>query len=375
MDQLLREWPPGFGGIERVAHGLGKSLGGKLYCLNKAKHATLEPFEVQYCRRRLLSIRIGRLLLPLPTFELCNFLFSRRPLLAHLPCPTVLFLVILARCFRRNRSISIYWHSFILARPGFVGILENLYQWLAINLVKPFPIITTSPVLVDALIVAGISNQQVQWLPCSLTAEQESCYESISLERKNLCKVYTPRQLGNLIAIGRLDSYKRIDWLIKSFCLSSKAIRLDLIGDGPDRFRLEALVNDLLPERHSGKSIVFHGRASESDKAHLLAKADLLVLPADRCNEAFGIVQLEAMASGIPAIAFDLPRSGMHWVSKVEAVSWSGKSDQLAELFDALFSDYSLYLEACRQSKQRYLKQFSLAQWHKRLQDLGLVYV
>ena len=55
----------------------------------------------------------------------------------------------------------------------------------------------------------------------------------------------------------------------------------------------------------------------------------MLVLLSDRSNEAFGIVQLEAMAAGRIALSFDRPRSGMGcraaaWIALVAVARWVG---------------------------------------------------
>ena len=65
-DQLLREWPPGYGGVERVAHGLAAEQGGTVFSLLPPLAAS-DPLPVSYARRRIRSVCLGRLLLPLPS--------------------------------------------------------------------------------------------------------------------------------------------------------------------------------------------------------------------------------------------------------------------------------------------------------------------
>ncbi len=369
MDQLLREKPPGFGGIERVCHGLAEFLGGRVYSLKSSRKCLPEPLPVNYLRVQLISFSIGRFIVPLPTYSFIRFLFSERPFIAHLPCPTVFSMALIARLLRPRRPIYIYWHSFISPRPGLIGFLENIYQIIALTFVRLFPLITSSPVMVKALLEVGVSRSQIACLPLSLQPEQETSYELVFNKRFNSLssKNYSPS--GRIIAIGRLDSYKRVDWLLETFFKCSGAKRLDLVGDGPDRFRLESLA-ERLALKENGKEVFFHGRVSEEFKTDLLSSSDILVLASDRCNEAFGIVQLEAMACGIPVLSFDLPRSGMHWVSKVEGLRWSGKPDDLKLVLERLLSNTKLYIKVSYQLRSRYKRLFSVQIWRTRLKKL-----
>ncbi len=69
-----------------------------------------------------------------------------------------------------------------------------------------------------------------------------------------------------------------------------------IIGDGPDRQRLEAKSRLL----GVGEVVVFAGRISEEEKVDHYRLADLYVMPSR--GEGFGIVILEALACGIPVI-------------------------------------------------------------------------
>ena len=61
IQQILREWPPGYGGVERVAHELSNCWGGITYSLDVQSQACLrqDPFQVTYPRKRLFSIGLG----------------------------------------------------------------------------------------------------------------------------------------------------------------------------------------------------------------------------------------------------------------------------------------------------------------------------
>ena len=101
-----------------------------------------------------------------------------------------------------------------------------------------------------------------------------------------------------------------------------------------------------------------------------LAGADLLVLPSDRCNEAFGIVQLEAMAAGIPALAFQRYRSGMGWVAQLPALVWDQTPEALPAVLNRLAEDRLLLTQLGDQSRQRYQQMFARRIWMQRLDEL-----
>jgi L-malate glycosyltransferase len=71
--------------------------------------------------------------------------------------------------------------------------------------------------------------------------------------------------------------------------------RLRMVGDGPDRGPAEHLAQEL----GVAHAVEFPGK--RSDINHLIAEADVLLLPSEL--EAFGLVALEAMACGVPTVA------------------------------------------------------------------------
>ena len=87
VEQFLREWPPGFGGVERVAHELATAWGGTVYSLDAQGQSLAghDPLHVGYSRLRVSSTKsLGRMLLPLPTLVLWQLLRSSTPLHGHL---------------------------------------------------------------------------------------------------------------------------------------------------------------------------------------------------------------------------------------------------------------------------------------------------
>lgn len=100
------------------------------------------------------------------------------------------------------------------------------------------------------------------------------------------------------VAVGRLVEYKRIDLLLRLWERVRPVTggRLLIVGDGPERGRLEQL---------AGPGVEFTGHVSEAEKHRLLCAAWLLLHPS--AVEGWGLVVTEAAARETPAIAFDVP--------------------------------------------------------------------
>ena len=112
---------------------------------------------------------------------------------------------------------------------------------------------------------------------------------------------------------GRLVYYKGLETAMHA--LRSVPGTLLIAGDGPSRPRLERLAARLnLADR-----VRFLGKIPRDEDliAHYLA-ADAFWFPSNARSEAYGLVQVEAMASGCPVINTAIPHSGVPWVSRHE---------------------------------------------------------
>ena len=373
--QLVRECPPGHGGVERVAHELASAwqakgeLSATLSLQPHTPSADDPSLPVPYRRSSLPRFKVGQFLFPWPSRRLWAVLSSSEVLHVHLPCPGLLAVSVVARLLQPSRTIRLHWHAFLQPDCGPQGWLIRFYQWIALNWATygVQAVVTTSPVLAEVLVQEGVKPQKVFVLPCCLGELQERLYGQIAEERRQR-PLRRQQQPLRLLFIGRLDSYKRVDWLIEA-CAASGAADLHVVGDGPLRRQLEekALAAGI------DQAVVFHGRISEQEKLAVLRHSDLLVLPADCSNEAFGIVQLEAMACGVPALALDHPQSGMAWVAGLKTMLGLRQicRDDLVRVIDRLSQDPQLLVDVSHGAEQRYRNEFSRQIWQRRLDSLS----
>ncbi len=126
-------------------------------------------------------------------------------------------------------------------------------------------------------------------------------YRSATAARRETLGV--PAVVPLVLWVGRLDPVKGLPLLIESFAMvaAQSPAHLFLVGDGPQRRRLEAEVK----ARGLGARVHFAG--VRSDVPVLLRSADLFVFPSK--TEGLPNALLEAMAAGCPVVATDVPGS------------------------------------------------------------------
>lgn len=180
---------------------------------------------------------------------------------------------------------------------------ETLMSRTLVKVVTPY----TKPLLKYIHEFTAVSEAAAEYV-CSLTDKPVALIPvGIDLDIYKAPARRSDRRKEKMIFfVGRLENRKGVKHMLYAFRLlqdkrPNDKISLVIAGNGPDREKLEMLARDL-----ELKNVTFLGFVSEKEKVKYLRKADLFCAPA-LYGESFGLVLLEAMATGAVTVAGNNP--------------------------------------------------------------------
>lgn len=174
---------------------------------------------------------------------------------------------------------------------------------------------------------------------------------------------------GNLklLFVGRLRYYKGLDTLLHALVKAPSA-HLTIVGIGPMQAEWQGLTSKL----DLGERVDFVGEVDDNHLPDFYAQADVFVLPSNARSEAYGIVLLEAMASGLPCISTELG-TGTSWIVQDGVTGFVVPPKDplaLAEAVNKLVADESLRQQFAQAGLERVNSEFTEAIMVKRIMAL-----
>lgn len=197
--------------------------------------------------------------------------------------------------------------------------------------------------------ICELTDRPVKIIPNGIDLEHFSHVPAAARKRR-------AGEAMTVLYVGRLERRKGVNYLLRAFQLlqeKNEDVSLILAGDGPDREKLEELTHDL-----GLRNVTFLGYVSEAEKLRLLHTSDLFVAPAIY-GESFGIVLLEALASGLVTVAANNPgySSVMQGLGALSLVN-PRDNVEFARRMDLLLREESLR-KMWKNWAKVYVKQFS----------------
>jgi rhamnosyl/mannosyltransferase len=169
-----------------------------------------------------------------------------------------------------------------------------------------------------------------------------------------------------VISVGRLVYYKGFEYLIRA--MKQVQGKLLIVGDGPLRADLEGLAQSL----DLGGKVIFAGEIQNKSVIPYYHAADVFALASIARSEAFGIVQIEAMAAGLPVVNTKLD-SGVPFVSLHDRTGLTvppGDPDALAAAINRLLDAPDLRRSLGAAARTRARQEFNVATMGARTLDL-----
>jgi glycosyltransferase involved in cell wall biosynthesis len=215
----------------------------------------------------------------------------------HYPFPTMELTLLRYLKQMSGKKFVITWHANIEnSRWSWIRQIYNPLIEKLLN--RADSIIVTSPQIFEASTILRKYKKKIQTIPLSFDPKFSSV-----VPRK-----YPSNRCFELLFVGKLRKYKGVDYLINA--IENLDVKLKIVGNGEQFKALKILVETLKLEN----KVVFISNANDNELAECYKNADLFVLPSINEAEAFGVVQLEALANGLPVINTNL-KSGVPFVS------------------------------------------------------------
>jgi rhamnosyl/mannosyltransferase len=324
---LGKYYPPAPGGIETHVRTLalaqaelGADVG--VHCVNhEAGPTTVErdgPVEVVRFARKAAAAKID--VCP----ELVDGLRKVEADILHMqvPNPTMILALIAAR---PKVPLVVTYQSDVIRQRLRAALFRPIERFAYRNVRA---ILTTSPDYFGGSRFLRAYGDRIALLPNGIDLRP---YREPSLEHRAEADRIRSRYRAPLwLGCGRQVYYKGFLNAIRA--LTRVTGTLLLIGDGPDQPLLRAETQTLgLNDR-----VIFLGNLPHyHDLIPYYLAADAFWFPSNARSEAFGLVQVEAMACGCPVVNAAIPHSGVAWVSPHEETGLTVPVDDPIALADA----------------------------------------
>jgi phosphatidyl-myo-inositol dimannoside synthase len=304
---LLARWfPPRIGGVESYLSSLYGDITPSRLTILAPRERGARDHDAQNPRYTIQRVRVGSsdrklMLIGMVTVALRAVV---REGVTQVHCGHVLLGVAGLVC---KRLFGIPYIVFVFGSEVGAGRFRS---WRHFVLCRADQVVTISTATAALLTQLGVSPRNITLVPPIVDSER---YRPNSARRTLFRGLHhiasdTPVVL-TVCRLSRNARHKGVDDLIESIAALSASypnIRLVIVGDGDGRQALEWLAKD----RGVASRTMFLGKVSPDELLDAYAGADIFVLAnkevpdgASRTVEGFGIVLLEAAASGLPAVA------------------------------------------------------------------------
>lgn len=249
--------------------------------------------------------------------------------------------------FGRSKKLVVTYHSDIVSQRRLLHLYRP-FLWRVLR--KADRIIATSPNYARSSPYLSQVSQKCSVIPFGVDVVRFRDVDPASVARIR-GKYGQPL----LLFVGQFRYYKGLQYLIEA--MEQVPAKLLLVGQGP----IESTLRTLVVEKGLGERVLFLGEVGDDYLPALYSASDVFVLPASHRSEAFGIVQLEAMACGKPVICTEVG-TGTSWVNQhgqTGLVVPPGQPRLLADAINTLLEDEALRARLGQAAWERVEQEFT----------------
>lgn len=247
--------------------------------------------------------------------------------------------------------VVLHWHSDILKQKKLLHLYKPFQNWI-IN--RADMIVGTSPVyLKESPFLQHVQHKTV-CLPIGIAEVPQVSDKAIA----DLRARYEGRKI--IFSLGRLVGYKGFEHLIDAAAMLPEDYVVLIGGTGPLHHELQQRINAL----HLQNKVRLLGYVADADVPLYYRACHLFCLSSVFKTEAFGIVQIEAMACGKPVVATTIPGSGVAWVNEhgVSGLNVEpGNAAELAKAIRTILADEETYAGFSARARHRFEEKFTLS--------------
>jgi glycosyltransferase involved in cell wall biosynthesis len=355
--QTSKAYYPLIGGVETVIANLSEGMLAKeidvrvLVC-NSIPSLWKSQSEVNGVPVTYVPMLVKVASLPLsPTYPLHLAQMRADILHVHQPFPLADIALMASPQTRKNFSrIVVTWHGDIVRQKLFMKFYEPLLNRFLQIVDRIF---VGSPNHISSSPFLQSYAEKCEVIPLGVKLDWVVKSET-RLQRVNSIR----KEFGSplLLFVGRLVYYKGLKYLVESMRMAPQA-RLLIIGSGPLYSNLMKQI--VLLKLESRVKIIPH--VSETDLHAFYEACDIFVLPSSEPAEAFGLVQVEAMACGKPVVSTDL-KTGVTFVNQHEVTGLTvpvRDSGALADALRRLINSQKLREQLGKNAKKRAFEEFT----------------
>lgn len=193
----------------------------------------------------------------------------------------------------KSKAVNVATFHGKLPEGATVKVLSDAFRPFARSFIKDIDVFVAAS-YPGSEYVSTLTNQPVSVIPVDIDTTKFKFPDHFNDDRPHKTILY----------VGRLEGRKGVRYLIEAFAELQRRhpdTQLDLIGNGPQRAMLEELAENL-----DAQNVNFLGFRDNGEKIRRFAEVDLFCAPSIY-GEGFGLVNLEAMATGVPAVVGDNP--------------------------------------------------------------------